>query len=60
MKIKNKVIYEYLMISIGSFILAIAISMFFERKELITGGVTGFAIVAQYLTQETAFPMLFG
>jgi uncharacterized membrane-anchored protein YitT (DUF2179 family) len=57
MKIKNKALYEYAVITAGIFLLALAISIFFERKGLVTGGVTGFAIIVQYWTKNAAFTM---
>ena len=54
MKVKNENLRDYLMITLGIFMLALSISMFFERQGIITGGVTGLAIIIQHWTQDAA------
>lgn len=52
-RIKNKtllVIKKYLLIVIGSFLMALAINFIYEPLGLVTGGLTGFAIVVKELT----------
>lgn len=41
---------DYLLITIGTIILACGINMFFEKQNLVTGGVTGLAIVIKYIS----------
>jgi len=41
---------DYLLIMIGTIILACGINMFFEKQNLVTGGVTGLAIVIKYIS----------
>jgi uncharacterized membrane-anchored protein YitT (DUF2179 family) len=45
---------DLLMITIGVFLLAMSVSIFFERQEIIIGGVTGLAIIIQYWTEGSA------
>ncbi len=50
--INNRSIYrDYLLIILGTTLLAFALNMFFERMDLVTGGVTGLAIVIKQVTQ---------
>ncbi|NMA84824.1 MAG: YitT family protein [Epulopiscium sp.] len=48
---KQELIREYLYIILGTTLLAIAINVFFARQGLVTGGVTGLAIIVQELTK---------
>lgn len=49
--LKQKVVKEYLLIIVGTTLLACAINMFFEKQDLVTGGVTGLAIAIKALTE---------
>lgn len=49
---KNEGILNYIYIIIGTTILAAAINMFFAKLQLVTGGVTGLAIVIEYVTEN--------
>ncbi len=54
----KKVFLDYLGITVGVFILAFAISCFFEPHHLVTGGVTGIGIILQGLGQRLNFPII--
>ena len=62
-KIYNKnilVLRKYLTICIGAFLMAIAVNFIFEPMGLVTGGVSGLAIVVKYLTKgiiDGGFPI---
>lgn len=43
---------DYLLIIVGTVILALAINMFFEKQSLVTGGFTGLAIVVKHVTKD--------
>ncbi|MCB2305393.1 YitT family protein [Clostridium estertheticum] len=47
---KNENILNYVYIMIGATILAVGINMFFANLKLVTGGVSGLAIVIEYLS----------
>ncbi len=52
-KVYNKKIImlrKYMMISIGAFLMALAVNLIFEPMGLVTGGVSGLAIVVKQLT----------
>ncbi len=49
---KHGQIYEYLMIIIGTGILAFGIACFYDPIGLVTGGVTGLAIIIKSVTEE--------
>ena len=49
---RNENILNYIYIIIGTTILAAAINMFFAKLKLVTGGVTGLAIVIEYITEQ--------
>ena len=49
--LKQKVIKEYLLIIVGTTLLACAINLFFEKQDLVTGGVTGLAIAIKALSE---------
>ncbi|MDD3172621.1 MAG: YitT family protein [Herbinix sp.] len=52
-KIKNKyllLIKKYIIISIGAVLMAVSVNVIFEPLGLVTGGVSGLAIVVKYLT----------
>lgn len=49
-KIKNSWIKNYFFIIIGTTILALGINMFYEKQHIVTGGVTGLAIVIKNFT----------
>lgn len=55
--IKNSSIREYLIIIIGCIMMAIAIESFFNAYSLVTGGVTGLAIVIRDLSDRVGYPM---
>ncbi len=53
-KINNRniiVLRKYMIILLGSFLMALAVNIVFEPMELVTGGVSGLAIVIKYLTR---------
>jgi uncharacterized membrane-anchored protein YitT (DUF2179 family) len=59
---KNENILNYIYIIIGTTILAASINMFFAKLKLVTGGVTGLAIVIEYITAKhygTGIPLWF-
>ncbi len=49
---KRHPIIDYLLIIIGTTILAISINMFFDPLEMVTGGVTGLAIIIKAVTEH--------
>jgi uncharacterized membrane-anchored protein YitT (DUF2179 family) len=52
-KIKNKniiLLRKYLIIMVGSILMALSVNLIFEPMELVTGGVSGLAIVVKSLT----------
>jgi len=49
---KNENILNYIYIIIGTTILAASINMFFAKLQLVTGGVSGLAIVIEYATEK--------
>ncbi|WP_058486743.1 YitT family protein [Defluviitalea phaphyphila] len=49
--IRRELFREYLLIILGTTILACAINLFFEKQGLVTGGITGLAIVVKHITQ---------
>ncbi len=49
---KNENILSYIYIIIGTTILAAGINMFFAKLQLVTGGVSGLAIVIEYITEK--------
>ena len=51
-RIKRHPIIDYLLIIIGTTILAISINMFFDPLEMVTGGVTGLAIIIKAVTEN--------
>ncbi len=48
---KKELVKDYIYIIVGTTLLAIAINAFFEKQDLVTGGVTGLAIIVKTLTQ---------
>lgn len=54
---KNKTVLEYAMLTLGTFIMAAGISMFYSPNGLVTGGVTGGAIVIETLTARLGRPV---
>lgn len=52
MNITNKNIVEYAIIIVGTSFLAMAINIFFDPLELVTGGVTGLSIVIKELSSK--------
>jgi uncharacterized membrane-anchored protein YitT (DUF2179 family) len=53
-KIKNKnilLLRKYLIIAVGSFLMALSVNIIYEPMELVTGGVSGLAIVVKYWTE---------
>lgn len=48
---KKEIFRDYLLIIIGTTLLACAINLFFEKQNLVTGGITGLAIVIKSITQ---------
>lgn len=50
LRMKRHPFYDYLLIIVGTTLLAISINMFFDPLELVTGGVTGLAIIIKALT----------
>lgn len=54
-KIYNKnilILRKYMAITIGAFLMALAVNLIYEPMGLVTGGVSGAAIVVKYLTRE--------
>ena len=49
---KRETILNYIYIIIGATILAAGINMFLAKIKLVTGGLSGLAIVLQYLTEK--------
>ena len=49
---KNENIMNYIYIIIGTTILAAGVNMFFAKLKLVTGGVSGLAIVIEYVAQK--------
>jgi len=49
---KNENIMNYIYIIIGTTILAAGVNMFFAKLKLVTGGVSGLAIVIEYITKK--------
>lgn len=47
---KSKV-FEYLMVALGTVLMAVAVNFVFEPMDMVTGGVSGFAIVVKYWTE---------
>lgn len=53
-KINNKkilILRKYLIILVGSFLMALGVNLVYEPMELVTGGVSGLAIIVKYLTR---------
>jgi len=49
---KNENILNYIYIIIGATILAAGVNMFFAKLKLVTGGLSGLAIVIEYITKK--------
>ncbi|NLK22005.1 MAG: YitT family protein [Epulopiscium sp.] len=49
---KKETLKEYILIAIGTTLLACAINLFFEKQDLVTGGVTGLAIAIKAVTKQ--------
>ena len=49
---KRHPIIDYMLIIIGTTILAVSINMFFDPLEMVTGGVTGLAIIIKSVTEN--------
>jgi len=49
---KYKKTLDYIFIIIGTTLIALAINLFFESNELVTGGVTGLAIIIKYISNN--------
>lgn len=49
---KDNVFYEYLLIIIGTIFMAIALNIFLEPNNIVTGGVTGLAIIIAHLSNN--------
>ena len=49
---KNENILNYIYIIVGATILAAGVNMFFAKLKLVTGGLSGLAIVIEYLTKK--------
>lgn len=54
---RKKILSEFLLITLGTAIVAIAINMFYSPSNLVTGGVTGIAIIVAEWTKDTAWPV---
>lgn len=52
LRMKRHPFYDYLMIIVGTTLLALSINMFFDPLGLVTGGVTGLAIIIKALTSH--------
>ena len=44
---KNKIVWDYTKIVIGAFLMAVATTVFYDANSMVTGGVTGLAIVVK-------------
>lgn len=55
-EIKKWPVWEYLVICVGCVMMAFAIECFFNTYSLVTGGVTGLAIVIGELAEKLGFP----
>lgn len=44
-------VFEYLMIAVGTILMAVAVNFVFEPMNMVTGGVSGLAIVVKYWTE---------
>lgn len=55
MKIKNKKLFfkKYITILVGAILMAVSINVIYEPMGLVTGGLSGLAIVVKYLTENT-------
>ncbi len=51
-RMKRHPVMDYFLIVLGTTILAIAINMVFDPLEMVTGGVTGLAIVIKFVTES--------
>lgn len=49
---KNRFVYEYFMITVGTILAALAINIAYEPVSLVTGGVSGIAIVIKRVTEN--------
>ena len=49
---KNEIILNYIYIIIGTTILAAGVNMFLAKLKLVTGGVSGLAIIIEYITKK--------
>lgn len=50
MKVRTKIIYEYIMLTIGSIIVAFAIEEFLMPNTILDGGVVGIGMIINSLT----------
>ena len=49
MNLKNEIVRDYIMFTIGTIILACTIGLFFEKNHMVIGGLSGLSIVIQYV-----------
>ncbi len=57
MRIMNKTLIDYITIMLGTFLVAVAITVFFEPNDMVTGGVSGLAIIILDWTKHLGFPI---
>jgi uncharacterized membrane-anchored protein YitT (DUF2179 family) len=55
MKIDKKVLMDYLYVTLGTFLLGFAIISFWSQHNLVTGGISGLAIIIYYYTESAGF-----
>jgi len=57
MKIDKKILIDYLYITIGTFFLGFSIIVFWQPHNLVTGGISGLAIIIYDYTGRAGFPI---
>jgi len=55
MKINKKILVDYLYVTLGTFLLGFAIIAFWQPHHLVTGGISGLAIIIFYYTESAGF-----
>jgi len=55
MKISRKILVDYLYVTLGTFLLGFAIIAFWQPHNLVTGGISGLAIIIFYYTESAGF-----
>ncbi len=57
MRVSKALVFDYLRITLGVIFLGFAIGMFFKPNNMVIGGVSGLAIVIEFLTGKAGFPI---